>query len=117
MKICDTTSLTTHIFSAFRIEEIAIPHVENKIVFHAMCDCPECVQVVCRDRGLCPCRVSLCQLCPLAGSTSSRLKRSNTSRSLWPASRGAYSSRANRQRSPRIYSPGVHTRPVAYPPA
>ena len=30
--------LTTHIFSTFRIEEIAVPHVENKLVFRAMCD-------------------------------------------------------------------------------
>jgi hypothetical protein len=31
-------TLTTHIFSAFRIEEMAVPHVEQKLVFHAMGD-------------------------------------------------------------------------------
>src|SRR2546428_5435940 len=34
----DTVGLTTHIFSTFRIEEIAVPHVENKLVFRAMGD-------------------------------------------------------------------------------
>src|SRR6266849_7349370 len=33
-----TESLPTHIVSAFRIEEIAVPHVENKLVFRAMGD-------------------------------------------------------------------------------
>ena len=43
-------SVTTHIFPAFRIEEIAVPHVENKIVFHAMCDWSVCIEAP--DHGL-----------------------------------------------------------------
>jgi DNA-binding ferritin-like protein len=42
--------LTTHILSAFRIEEMAVPHVENKIVFNAMCDWSVCIEAP--DHGL-----------------------------------------------------------------
>jgi hypothetical protein len=44
LRLHPASYLTTHIFSAFRIEEMAVPHVENKIVFHAMGDWSVCIE-------------------------------------------------------------------------